>query len=208
MHRTRLTFGMTPASYQICQAAVGAGAEAAFFSPRSVRPGCRVIRCGWWVGIIKAYGSRSAASAKPLQFCIGRATPGALNECALPLSRCGRADFCPDAPVGTVSDSAAFVSAIWLKRSSPSRSPGPCRERRSAPGSGSAAFYQNNVEAGHVAQRSVRRLLIAFPSRLKRRRPGAPWPLQGAPINPERGASQQCHVLRLLFFRGVPRSWT
>ena len=38
--------------YQIGSAAVGAGAEAAF-SARSLRPGCRAIRCGWWVGNIR-----------------------------------------------------------------------------------------------------------------------------------------------------------
>ena len=32
-----------------CRGGCGGG----IFQPRSVRIGCRVIRCGWWVGIIK-----------------------------------------------------------------------------------------------------------------------------------------------------------
>ena len=85
-------------------------------------------------------------------------------------SRCGRADFCPATPVGTVSDSAAFVFPSRLKRSSPSRSlafAGSGGQHRTWHG----GFLSNNVEAGHVAQRSVRRLLIACLSKLKRSSP-------------------------------------
>ena len=69
----------------------------------------------------------------------------------------------------------AFVFSSWLKsllsqdlrRSSHSRSlalAGSGGQHRTRHG----GFLSNNVEAGHVAQRSVRRLLFAFPSRLKR----------------------------------------
>jgi hypothetical protein len=115
------------------------------------------------------------------------------------LLRCGRADFYPDAPIGTASDSACFCFSSRLKRSSPSRSlafAGSGGQHRTRHG----GFLSNNVEAGHVAQRSVRRLLIACLPKLKCssvRRSPAFW---GAPVCTK-------HGMRLLFFRSIPRSW-
>ena len=90
-----------------------------------------------------------------------------MNVLSPNLSRCGRADFFPDTPVDTVSDSAAFVFPSRLKRSSPSRSLAFAGSG-GQPRTWNGGFLSNNVEASHVAQRSVRRLLFTFSSKLKR----------------------------------------
>ena len=97
--------------------------------------------------------------------------------------------------------------------------------------SDSAAFYQNNVEAGHVAERSVRRLLFAFPSRLKRSSPSRSLAFAGSGVlhetwrcgfsvaHPDRGLAAghvgPCEVTgctapperSLRFLQGARRPW-